>query len=166
MQNDSTGADEFLSRSAIQKTISNSNQPRRILVVEDCSSSRLIMSHFLNSMNFHTQTVSNGEEALNLAERNRFDIVFMDISLPGIDGYETIERLKTECEHHHAKFVIFTGYSTTGDPVGISEVLAKPFTRSSLVCCLQSVLGYSYNQTTKALIKQSKIYPGFKSAHA
>ena len=118
--------------------------PHNILIVEDCSSTRLVMMHYLNSMNFNVHTAHCGEHAIGLSRQHPFDIVFMDVSLPGIDGHETIRILKRDPRLSNCRFVIFSGYTASELPPHSYEVLAKPVTRSTLSCCLQRLLGYSY----------------------
>ncbi len=66
----------------------------RVLVVEDDDISRRIMSIALSEEGYHVKVVEDGLKALELFEKEIFDIVFMDIQLPGLNGFETTEKLR------------------------------------------------------------------------
>ena len=65
-----------------------------VLVVEDNEVNAIVVEGFLQSMGHVVHTVSSGEDALTEFETSSFDIVLMDISLPGIDGIETAKRIR------------------------------------------------------------------------
>jgi signal transduction histidine kinase/CheY-like chemotaxis protein len=70
---------------------------RRILLVDDVEINRMIIMELLEDTNVIIDEAENGEEALSLfekSEENHYDLVFMDIQMPGIDGYDTTRRLR------------------------------------------------------------------------
>jgi two-component system, cell cycle response regulator DivK len=67
---------------------------QRILVVEDHEDNRQILRDLLTSADFEVIEAADGEAGLAAAAVDRPDIIFMDIQLPGIDGYEATRRLK------------------------------------------------------------------------
>src|SRR6185436_12481430 len=64
-----------------------------ILVVEDNQMNQMLMKHLLTSWNVAFTITAGGLEAINVLEKTRFDIVLMDIQLPGLDGYTTTKRI-------------------------------------------------------------------------
>jgi two-component system, NtrC family, response regulator HydG len=67
---------------------------RRILVVDDERNQRLTLSHILTEEGFDVVTAESGERAVRLCGEGRFDVVLLDVRLPGIDGVETARRIR------------------------------------------------------------------------
>src|SRR5713226_7448342 len=66
----------------------------RILVVEDNASNRRIVSLMLESEGFAPETAQNGLEALEMMERRAYDVVFLDVQMPGMDGLQTVREAR------------------------------------------------------------------------
>jgi two-component system, cell cycle response regulator DivK len=67
---------------------------KRILVVEDQNDNRRIMRDLLTSAGFDLIEATNGEEGVQLAEKERPDLILMDIQMPVVDGYAATRRIK------------------------------------------------------------------------
>lgn len=68
----------------------------RILVIDDHPDNQKLMSYLLEKSGFDVVLASSGEEGLQLAQQQVFDLVLCDIRLPGIDGYEVARQLKSD----------------------------------------------------------------------
>ncbi|MBO8160172.1 MAG: response regulator [Thermosipho sp. (in: Bacteria)] len=66
----------------------------KILVVDDNDEIKKFLSTYLHSKNYEVYEASNGEEACELLEQNSFDLIFMDIQMPGMNGIETIRLIR------------------------------------------------------------------------
>lgn len=64
------------------------DDPARILVVEDSADNRMLLQHYVRGEPVEATFANNGEEALEMSQRRDFDLVLMDIDLPGLNGYE------------------------------------------------------------------------------
>lgn len=100
----------------------------RILVVEDEHSVGQAMSRVLGKEGFRIFIASSAEEAVHSAEAVDFDVIFLDISLPGMTGLQAIGEFK---RRSRAPIIIMTGYpdeETRKDAVllGAAEFLEKP----------------------------------------
>ena len=68
----------------------------KILVIDDDPSVRDLMTRFLGKMGFHAIPAANGEEGLRLAREIRPRIITLDVVMPGIDGWDVLNRLKAD----------------------------------------------------------------------
>jgi two-component system cell cycle response regulator DivK len=85
-----------------------------------------------------------GEEGLTAAAANPPDLILMDIQLPGIDGYETTRRIKSNPGLRHIPVIAVTSYALSGDDVkafaaGCDAYVTKPFDPAEL---LEKIKGY------------------------
>jgi len=67
----------------------------RILIVEDDPSLASGLSRILEAEGYAVDVTSRGEDAVQAARQERFDMVILDVGLPGIDGFEVLRRLRT-----------------------------------------------------------------------
>jgi PAS domain S-box-containing protein len=108
----------------------------RILVVEDDEVSRYVAQSLLESLECPAAVVASGALALELLQREEFDLVLIDCEMPELDGYETARRARTLLERR-IPIVAMTA-STTGEDrqqcfdAGMNDILAKPFGKSAL----------------------------------
>ena len=87
----------------------------RILVVEDNVDAAETMQMLLSISGYETKTAYDGATALELAKAFRPQVVFLDIGLPGKNGYEVARELRTLPEMHSALLVALTGYGHDDD---------------------------------------------------
>ncbi len=66
----------------------------KVLVVDDEFEIRDVLSNFLTEKGYEVILASNGEEAIELAEKENPHVILLDVKMPGIDGIETCSRLK------------------------------------------------------------------------
>jgi len=109
----------------------------RILIVEDSSVNGNLLTMLLEDNGYEPSWVTTGEECLSLATKESFDLVLMDISLPGIDGREATKQLR-EIEHYrNTPIIACTIYGLEDDEMdimssGINAVVHKPFDEQQL----------------------------------
>ena len=70
------------------------SEKKQILLCEDQEPQRLILCKILRERGFLVKACSSGEECISVYEPARFDLVLLDINLPGIDGVEVFQNLK------------------------------------------------------------------------
>ena len=124
-----------------------------ILVVEDEVRLARHISRALISAGHEAIVVHDGESTLKVASRTRFDLVVLDVMLPGIDGFEVLRRLRKA--HVDSRVIILTARGEVTDRVaglsfGADDYLAKPFAMQELVARVVA-LGRRYAE--KAPIK-------------
>jgi two-component system cell cycle response regulator len=119
----------------------------RILVVDDLEANRRLLEAKLGADYYEVLTAQRGEEAVQLAKREKPDLILMDVMMPGgIDGYEACRRLKAMPETRHIPVVILTTLDDRdnklrGLQAGAEEFLPKPFDDVQLMARVKSLLG-------------------------
>ncbi len=118
---------------------------KRILLVEDQEDARRIMRDLLSANGYALIEATTGEEGLALAERERPDLILMDIQLPGLDGYEVTRRIKANTALRHIPIIAVTSYALSGDDqkaaaAGCDAYVAKPFSPRLLMAKIREFL--------------------------
>ncbi len=118
---------------------------KRILVIEDQEDNRRILRYLLRSVDYEVIEAVTGEEGVTLAERERPDLILMDIQLPGLDGYEATRRIKGNAALRHIPIIVVTSYALSGDDVkafaaGCDAYVTKPFSPRQLLATIRERL--------------------------
>jgi two-component system response regulator HydG len=114
-----------------------------VLVVDDLRSIRLTLSGILEDEGYNVVMAENGYQAIEAAKQTPFDLVFMDIKMPGINGVQTFRELKKV--NPQASVIMMTAYSVE-DLVkealeeGAYAVVYKPFDIEKIVSIIESAL--------------------------
>ena len=101
----------------------------RILVVDDDETVRRSYLRSLQSVSCEVESASNGEEALQTMEQNPFDVVLLDMRMPGLDGLTVLRTIKQKWPD--SEVVIITGYPTVDSAkeavrLGAYDYVSKP----------------------------------------
>lgn len=119
-------------------TESNSiSPPTRILVVDDNGDASLIVSMSLQVKGYAVQRGDSGPQTLSITESWKPQVILLDISMPGMDGYETCHRLRQQAWGHDVVVIALTGYGQSEDrqrakDVGFDAHLIKPVDLTTL----------------------------------
>lgn len=117
----------------------------RVLVVDDCMVVRELMSLTLTPMGAKVDVAGSGEDALRMMEGTNYDIVFLDVMLPGIDGNRVCKCIKRDTKTRHIPVVMLTSRDAVLDKVrgmmsGADVYLTKPLVRSALLSAMKRCL--------------------------
>jgi len=109
-----------------------------ILVVEDFDDAREMYRDYLEFSGFRVETARDGREAIDKARALQPDLILMDLSLPGIDGWQATRSLKADPETSHLVIVALSAHAlaTEGErarAAGCDGFIAKPCLPSDLV---------------------------------
>jgi len=115
----------------------------RVLVVDDNEVSRRVAVAMLEKLGQAPQVVESGQEAVRASAARAFDVVLMDVSMPGLDGYETARRIRAaEGGASHVWIIAATAYALEGDreaciAAGMDDYVAKPMQIDLLAAALE-----------------------------
>ena len=109
-----------------------------ILVVDDSATIRRSADTMLSNNGCEVITAENGFEALSKVTRHHPDLIFVDIMMPRLDGYQTCAIIKNNADFHDTPVIMLTSKDglfdmARGRVVGSDQYLTKPFTREELL---------------------------------
>jgi two-component system response regulator ResD len=118
------------------------NQNVRVLVVDDEERIRRLIKMYLEREQFHLDEAENGEEALKMALENDYDLIILDLMLPGMDGIEVCEKLR---DHKSTPVIMLTAKGEESNRIqgfeaGADDYVVKPFSPRELVFRVKAVL--------------------------
>ena len=119
--------------------------PPLILVADDNPANLDILQTRLEAHGYQVLAARNGEEALNLAQEERPDLILLDVMMPKMDGIEVCQRLKGDPEQPFIPIILVTAKSDPKDVVvgleaGAEEYLHKPVEQTALIARVRSML--------------------------
>src|SRR6266403_2764485 len=110
---------------------------RTIMVVEDYDDTRLLLRKVLERLGYIVLEASNGQEAVDIADREHPDLILMDLDLPILDGIAATQRIRKQPEMEKVPIVAVTAYPMSYTHVkafakGCNEYMAKPIDTTEL----------------------------------
>jgi len=126
----------------------------KILIVEDNPLNMRLIEMVLGIKNYTLLKAISGEEAVDVAIRERPNLIIMDINLPGITGFEVSKKLRKNPVFNHTPIIAITAYAMKGDKERIIEAgcdayLSKPIDTRELP-----------GKVTEMLLRRQKMVPG------
>jgi PAS domain S-box-containing protein len=136
--------------SAVQATppISNLGRGKRALVVDDDPSSWMLAASLLERAGFAVACAANGSDALRRFEEETYDLVLMDIRMPGMDGMAVTAKIRERHPDRRVAVVAMTAYAMPGDrerilSAGMDAYVVKPIRQADFYQAVSSVLDVS-----------------------
>ena len=144
----------------------------RILIVDDIAENIQVAMNILKEESYEFSFAKNGEDALHLLRENQFDLVLLDIMMPGIDGYEVCRQMKKDPVLLDIPVIFLTAKAdidsmTQGFEVGGLDYITKPFhanellarvkTHLSLYCAQQLLAQNNISLQTKMDVQKKRI---------
>lgn len=114
---------------------------KKILVIDDEPLVTKSLARYLKTCDYEVETVNNGEDAIKRAETTLFDLLIADMRMPGLDGIETIKKIRAVCQDKHKARIpeiIITGFASEdskkeAEDLEVSEYIYKPFDLSTFI---------------------------------
>ena len=118
---------------------------RRILVVEDNEINQSLIKVILEKMNQDVDIAGNGLEAISILKKKDFDIIFMDIEMPELDGISTVKILRNDL-HMEIPVIALTANSDPADiksclMAGMNDIMTKPYSKLDFTNILNKWVG-------------------------
>ncbi len=118
--------------------------PLRILLAEDNVSSQKVFLQMLKKLGYKADMVANGIEVLQSLERQHYDVVFMDIRMPEMDGLEATGIIRQKWPNTRLKVIALTAYALEGDremclAAGMDDYISKPVKMEELGRVLKDI---------------------------
>lgn len=135
----------------------------RILVVEDEAPLRKLLELSFKTANYTVTSVETGEEALRVLDDKGFDLILLDVMMPGIDGYTVCQEIRRKSQ---VPIVLLTALSRPDDIIwglelGADDYITKPFVFKELLVRVEAVLRrfyvYSQNLPSSQIFKCGEI---------
>ncbi len=126
------------------------NQPQyRILIVDDKWTNRQILHQLLSPLGFQLREASNGKEALDIQKQWQPHLIFMDLRMPAMDGYEATKRIKATAEGRATVIIALTASSFDEErdlatAAGYDDFIRKPFQEAEIFDTIEKHLGVDY----------------------
>ena len=124
--------------------------PPRIILIEDDYVISQNLSDFLRKEGFHVENIYTGNDAIEVLEKNKFDLLILDVNLPGFDGYYICQEFRKY--NSQIPILMLTAYDELEDKmkgfeVGADDYLTKPFYMAEVLARVKSLLKRSNKHT-------------------
>jgi DNA-binding NtrC family response regulator len=115
----------------------------RILVVDDEEALRIVLSSELEGEGYQVSNAADGQEAINILNKQEFDLVLLDIKMPNVDGFEVLKFVKERWPK--TKVVMLTGFADLKNAIeskklGAEDFISKPYDLVDLLTTVERVL--------------------------
>ncbi len=122
-----------------------------VMVVEDFDDARLMMRRFLETRGCRVVEASNGRQAVEIAERERPNLILMDLNMPVLDGFTTTLRIRENNLVCDVPIVAVTAYDSdesraAARAVGCNEYVAKPVDFNQLMTLIERLVSGAHTQ--------------------
>ncbi|MCH6255990.1 ATP-binding protein [Puniceicoccaceae bacterium K14] len=136
-----------VSKSSANKSILGESMPLSILLAEDNLVNQKVATRLFKKLGYQIDVANNGLEAINLIEANEYDLVFMDIQMPEMDGLEASRTIIRKWGDDRPRIVALTANAMREDrencfQAGMDDYLTKPFKPDDL----KAVVGKTYQK--------------------
>lgn len=139
----------------------------KVLIVDDEANVRSSLKGVLSDEGFHVETAESGEECLDFVDKKYFDLVLLDVWLPGIDGLDTLKAVKAKVPG--VSVVMISGHGSIETAVqatklGAFDFIEKPLSLEKIVLVIQHALDQKFleeeNQNLREIIRKDTVMIG------
>lgn len=137
----------------------NSDEVQNVMVVDDEENIRFAVERILRKVGCNVFKAADGKEALNILEKEKIEIVFLDLKMPGMDGMEVLQRIREIDEF--ILVIIITGYATIETAIeamkqGAYDFIPKPFEADQLRLVARRALEKIYLTKEAARLEEER----------
>ena len=134
------------------------NEHAHLLIVDDEINTSSVLAHAFNLLGYRADSAQCGEDALKLLQNNDYDLMLLDLKMPGIDGVEVMKQVKTI--NHNLLVIILTAHATLDSAIeaikaGAVDYLLKPQSIANIREAVQKALSKKFEEKNRQeLIEQ------------
>ena len=139
--------------------------PLRILLAEDNPANQKLATYVLQDRGHFVEIAGDGQAAIRLTGHNRYDVILMDVQMPGMDGLEATAAIRRREDGRRVPIVAMTAHVMKGDrerclAAGMDGYLSKPIDAHEMIALVESLAGVAAaTDTGPALMTSSEAEP-------
>ncbi|MCW8889771.1 MAG: response regulator [Sedimenticola sp.] len=116
-----------------------------VLIVDDSRTIRRVMGNMLRQSGYQTLEAEDGVQGIELARAHKPNLIFMDVMMPGMDGFQATRKLQTNVDTQDIPVIIISGNKQATiqswvEKIGARDFMAKPFERGEFFQRLESAI--------------------------
>jgi CheY-like chemotaxis protein len=118
--------------------------PKKILIIDDEIHILTYLRHVLEDNGYQTATASNGEEGYEVMQREKPDLITLDLQMPKEGGTKFYQKFRKDEDYKHIPIIVVTGQDSPHrslKPEKVVAIVAKPFEPEDLVRLVQGAIG-------------------------
>lgn len=123
----------------------NAREGTRVLIIDDSPTIIAALKKFLRSAGYTTFEALDAETGLEVARRDKPELIFLDIVLPGMNGFAALRHLRRDIETRNIPIIMMSGNEQAteqffGTRIGADDFMKKPFSRSEVFARIEPLL--------------------------
>jgi DNA-binding response OmpR family regulator len=127
--------------------------PAKVLIVDDEANIVISLEFLMEQAGYAVAIARNGDEAIEKIESFRPDLVLLDVMLPGVNGFDILQRVRQQPEHHGMAIIMLTAKGrevevTKGLALGADAYITKPFSTRDLLAEVRRHLNANHETFT------------------
>ena len=121
------------------------SKPRRVVLADDDATTIVMLSTILKHFNFECDIAHDGEQALEIARKNKPALVLLDVSMPHMNGFEALTALRSDTATRNTPVILVSAHRDEAEVVkgfslGADDYVTKPFNSGELIARIGRVL--------------------------
>lgn len=119
----------------------------KVLIVDDIVINRVLLTEYVKKLGYAYEQAANGQEAIDKIQREKIDLILMDIEMPVMNGIETTQYIRSEMDPPYTKIPIIAltahnpnDFFETFDQAGFNDLITKPYLLDKISKILTRVL--------------------------
>jgi len=134
----------------------------KVLIADDDTAITQLLGEVLRSFGFEVAVANDGKAAIEQVEKEKPNVVLLDLNMPGLDGFQTCESLRKNSENYNLPIIILTGREeesaiVTSLECGADDYLTKPFDQDELFKKIEKVLAKAKADTLPSQLYFKKL---------
>lgn len=123
----------------------NARNGTRVLLIDDSTTILTLLGRMLKQNDYQVYEAKDGETGLDIARKEHPELIFLDIVLPGINGFETLRRLRRDPALQQVPVIMISGNEQATEQfyaqrIGADDFMKKPFSRSEVFAKIERLL--------------------------